>query len=124
MNAAQEIDVVNPSPHRPHHAVDEPVLVQAPPVPAAAAQEPPKLRVEKLNAWYGPTHAIRDVSLTVPPRSVMAAIGPSGCGKSTFLRCLNRMHELVPGARSEGGVFVDGEDLYARGVDPVHLRRR
>jgi phosphate transport system ATP-binding protein len=54
----------------------------------------------------------------------MAIIGPSGGGKSTFLRCLNRMHELVPGARSEGGVHVDGEDLYARGVDPVDLRRR
>ena len=56
--------------------------------------------------------------------TVLAVIGPSGCGKSTFLRCLNRMHELIPGARSEGEVLLDGEDLYARGVDPVHLRRR
>jgi phosphate transport system ATP-binding protein len=85
---------------------------------------PPKLRVEKLNMWFGKNHVLRDVSLDVPALSVMAVIGPSGCGKSTFLRCLNRMHELVPGARSEGGVFLEGEDLYARGVDPVVLRRR
>ncbi len=84
----------------------------------------PKLRVEGLQAWFGKNHVLRDVSLDVPALSVTAVIGPSGCGKSTFLRCLNRMHELVPGARSEGGVYVDGQDLYARGVDPVGLRRR
>ena len=84
----------------------------------------PKIRVEKLQAYFGHRHVLRDVTLEVPPRSVTAIIGPSGCGKSTFLRCLNRMHELVPGARSEGDVFVDDENLYARGVDPVHLRRR
>jgi phosphate transport system ATP-binding protein len=67
---------------------------------------------------------LRDVSVDVPAHSVLAVIGPSGCGKSTFVRCLNRMHELVPGARSDGGVFLDGDDLYARGVDPVLLRRR
>jgi phosphate transport system ATP-binding protein len=85
---------------------------------------PPKVRVEALQAWFGDRHVLRDVSLEVPAHSVLAVIGPSGCGKSTFLRCLNRMHELVPGARSQGGVYVDGEDLYARGVDPVRLRRR
>jgi phosphate transport system ATP-binding protein len=124
MNAAQEIDVVNPSPQRIHHGVDSPVPVPVAPSPAFVVQEPPKLRVEKLNAWYGPTHAIHDVSLTVPPRSVMAAIGPSGCGKSTFLRCLNRMHELIPGARAEGTLLLDGKDLLGRDVDPVTLRRR
>jgi phosphate transport system ATP-binding protein len=86
--------------------------------------EPAKLRVEKLQAYFDRRHVLRDVSVDVPADSVLAVIGPSGCGKSTFLRCLNRMHELVPGASSEGGVFLDGEDLYARGVDPVHLRRR
>jgi phosphate transport system ATP-binding protein len=86
--------------------------------------EPAKLRVEKLQAYFDSRHVLRDVSLGVQAYSVLAVIGPSGCGKSTFLRCLNRMHELVPGAHSEGGVFLDGEDLYARGVDPVHLRRR
>ena len=83
-----------------------------------------KLRIDRLQAWFGDRHVLRDVSIEVPSSSVMAVIGPSGCGKSTFLRCLNRMHELVPGARSDGGVFLDGEDLYRRGVDPVLLRRR
>jgi len=92
--------------------------------PPAAGKEQPKLLVERLNAWYGSNHALRDVSLVVPPRSVMAAIGPSGCGKSTFLRCLNRMHELLPGARAEGRLLLDGKDLLGREVDPVVLRRR
>ncbi len=83
-----------------------------------------KLRVEKLKAWFGPKLALKEVTLSVPERTVLAVIGPSGCGKSTFLRCINRMHELVPGARSEGRLLLDGEDLYARGVDPVLLRRR
>jgi phosphate transport system ATP-binding protein len=84
--------------------------------------ENPKLSVRQLNAWFGGTRALRDISLSMPARSVTAIIGPSGCGKSTFVRCLNRMHELTPGARSEGVVLVDGEDVYA--VDPVSLRRR
>jgi phosphate transport system ATP-binding protein len=100
----------------------------APPRPGApsatAAGEQPKLTIERLNAWYGRNHALRDVNLLVPPRSVMAAIGPSGCGKSTFLRCLNRMHELIPGARAEGKLLLDGQDLLGRAVDPVVLRRR
>jgi phosphate transport system ATP-binding protein len=84
----------------------------------------PKIRVDGLQVWFGANHVLRDVSLDVPAYSIMAVIGPSGCGKSTFLRCLNRMHELVPNARSEGGVYLDGDNLYARGVDPVVLRRR
>jgi phosphate transport system ATP-binding protein len=82
------------------------------------------MRVERLQAYFHDNHVLRDVTIDVPPLSVLAVIGPSGCGKSTFLRCLNRMHELVPGARAEGSVTLDGEDLYARGVDPVRLRRR
>jgi phosphate transport system ATP-binding protein len=82
------------------------------------------MRVERLQAYFHDNHVLRDVSIDVPGLSVLAVIGPSGCGKSTFLRCLNRMHELVPGARSEGSVTIDGEDLYARGIDPVRLRRR
>ena len=85
---------------------------------------PAKMRVEKLQAYFNDRHVLRDVSIDVAALSVLSVIGPSGCGKSTFLRCLNRMHELVPGARSEGSVFLDSDDLYARGVDPVHLRRR
>ncbi|HZS39546.1 MAG TPA: phosphate ABC transporter ATP-binding protein PstB [Polyangia bacterium] len=84
----------------------------------------PKLEVEKLNAWFGTTRALKDISLGVQARSVLAIIGPSGCGKSTFVRCLNRMHELTPGARSEGTVLLDGEDLFSGGMDPVRLRRR
>ena len=81
-----------------------------------------KLEVDKLDAWFGETRAVKSISLAVPPCSVTAIIGPSGCGKSTFVRCLNRMHELTPSARSEGRVLLDGEDVYA--VDPVYLRRR
>jgi len=83
-----------------------------------------KIEVQKLNAWFKTTHALKDVSLTVPQNTVLAIIGPSGCGKSTFVRCINRMHELVPGARQSGKVLVDGQDLHARRVDPVNLRRR
>ncbi len=86
--------------------------------------EKPKLEVQKLNAWFGENRAIKDISMSVPPRTVLAIIGPSGCGKSTFVRCLNRMHELTPGARSAGTVLLDGEDVYSGGVDPVYLRRR
>jgi phosphate transport system ATP-binding protein len=124
MNASQEIAVVNPSSRR---SLDVAETAEAIPPPAPAppvADEPPKLTVEKLNAWYGATRALHDVSLAVSPRSVMAAIGPSGCGKSTFLRCLNRMHELIPGARAEGTLLIDGRDLLGRDVDPVSLRRR
>jgi phosphate transport system ATP-binding protein len=93
-------------------------------VAAGAPKPKPKVEVEHLNAWFGSTLAIKDVSIQVPENSVLAVIGPSGCGKSTFLRCLNRMHELVPGARAEGKLLLDGQDLYAAGVDPVLLRRR
>ena len=80
--------------------------------------------VRGLKAWFGPSLVIKGVNLTVAPNAVTAIIGPSGCGKSTFIRCLNRMHETVPGARVTGGVFLNEEDLYAPGVDPVDVRRR
>ena len=83
-----------------------------------------KIEVRGLDAYFRTTHALRSVSLGVPANTVLAIIGPSGCGKSTFVRCINRMHELVPGARQTGQIFVDGKDLHARGVDPVDLRRR
>ena len=83
-----------------------------------------KIDVRSLNAWFKHNHALRNVSLTVPENTVLAIIGPSGCGKSTFVRCLNRMHELVPGARQSGMVLVDGQDLHGKRVDPVDLRRR
>src|SRR5258708_18060544 len=82
-----------------------------------------RIEVSGLNVYYGDFKAIEDVSMTVEPRSVTAFIGPSGCGKSTFLRTLNRMHEVLPGARVQGKVFLDDEDLYAPSVDPVAVRR-
>ncbi len=91
-------------------------------LPQVDTSQQPKLQVQGLNAWFGNTRAVKDISISVEPRSVLAIIGPSGCGKSTFVRCLNRMHELTPGARSEGRVLLDGEDVYQ--VDPVYLRRR
>ncbi len=80
--------------------------------------------VDKLSAWYGRQRALKDVSLVIPRRKITAVIGPSGCGKSTFIRCLNRMHEVIPGARVTGRVLLDGADIYAPGVDPVVIRRR
>jgi phosphate transport system ATP-binding protein len=79
--------------------------------------------VANLNIYYGDFLAVEDVTLSIPARSVTALIGPSGCGKSTFLRSLNRMHEVIRGARVEGKVLVDGRDLYASDVDPVDVRR-
>nr|WP_274637423.1 phosphate ABC transporter ATP-binding protein PstB [Microbacterium bovistercoris] len=79
--------------------------------------------VTDLNVYYGDFLAVEGISLHIEPRSVTAFIGPSGCGKSTFLRTLNRMHEVIPGARVEGQVLLDGDDLYASGVDPVNVRR-
>ena len=81
-----------------------------------------RLDVKDLNIYYGAFHAVKDVSLEVAPRSITAFIGPSGCGKSTVLRTLNRMHEVTPGARVEGRVLLDGEDIYGRGIDPVSVR--
>jgi len=83
----------------------------------------PRLATENLTAWYGSTTGVRNVSLTFDENTVTALIGPSGCGKSTMLRCLNRMHELVPGARTEGHVRLDGHDIYERGVNPIAVRR-
>jgi phosphate transport system ATP-binding protein len=80
--------------------------------------------VRDLNAWYGSFQALRGTNLLVAPRRITAVIGPSGCGKSTFIRCLNRMHEVVPKAYATGQVLLRGEDIYAPGVDAVEVRRR
>ncbi|CAM06255.1 phosphate ABC transporter ATP-binding protein (PhoT family) [Saccharopolyspora erythraea NRRL 2338] len=82
-----------------------------------------RLDIKDLNLFYGKFHAVQDVTLQVPARSVTAFIGPSGCGKSTVLRSLNRMHEVIPGARVDGKVLLDGEDIYDGKVDPVQVRR-
>jgi phosphate transport system ATP-binding protein len=83
-----------------------------------------RIDVNDLNVYYGDFLAVEGVSMTIQPRSVTAFIGPSGCGKSTFLRTLNRMHEVIPGAHVNGEVLIDGDDLYGPGVDPVLVRRQ
>lgn len=82
------------------------------------------INVSGENIYYGDFLAVKDVNVAIPAKAVTALIGPSGCGKSTFLRSLNRMHEVIPGARVEGSVVVDGQDIYASGVDPVEVRGR
>ncbi|HSJ63101.1 MAG TPA: phosphate ABC transporter ATP-binding protein PstB [Gemmatimonadaceae bacterium] len=112
-------------------------MIEAPPTAARAGaratvrdqdtaeQAPtrPRIVVAGLDAYFGATRAVRDVSMTIDDHRVTAVIGPSGCGKSTFLRCLNRMHETIPLARVEGSVKLDGQDIYARGVNPIAVRK-
>ena len=83
-----------------------------------------RIEVNDLNVYYSKFLAVEGVSLTIEPRTVTAFIGPSGCGKSTFLRTLNRMHEVIPGAYVDGEVLIDGNNLYGTGVDPVLVRRQ
>ncbi len=95
------------------------------PTPAAPAPDgPDKITVKGLEFYYGDFHALTDVTVPIKSTAVTAFIGPSGCGKSTFIRCFNRMNDLIPGTRLEGKVTLDGQDIYAPGVDPVDLRRR
>lgn len=82
------------------------------------------IRTENLNFFYGPTHALHDINISIPQKQVTAFIGPSGCGKSTFLRTLNRMNDIIDGTRVEGKVLIDGEDIYAGDTDVVMLRKR
>jgi phosphate transport system ATP-binding protein len=98
-----------------HHQGTEPMTMNA---------DRNRIDVENLNIYYGDFLAVRDVTMTIEPRSITALIGPSGCGKSTFIRSLNRMHEVIPGARVEGSVRLGGEEIYGQGVDPVAVRRR
>src|SRR5687768_7599246 len=108
--------------------VTPPVLRPTPPQPASDARPPaaepvaPALRINGLNAYYGATHAIGDVTLEIPRGMVTAIIGPSGCGKSTLLRCVNRMHEVTPGARATGKVLIGDVDIYAPQTNPVEVR--
>ena len=84
----------------------------------------PILEAKSLNLWYGPNHALHDVSVAIPERQITAFIGPSGCGKSTFLRTLNRMNDLIPSVKIEGEVDFHGKNIYDGGVDPTLLRKR
>ena len=82
-----------------------------------------RIDANNVTAYYGSFKAIENINLTVEPKTVTALIGPSGCGKSTFLRSINRMHEVLPGARVEGSLTIDGQDIYDRDVDVTAVRR-
>ena len=94
------------------------------PEPAIIENEKPVFEVKDVSLWYGDKQAIKNVTIDLPAKAVTAIIGPSGCGKSTFLRCLNRMHELIPRTRMTGQVLFRGQDLYGAGIDPAVIRRR
>src|SRR5260221_2387909 len=101
------------------------VLTNSAAVEAAAAEKSAmKMELRKVAVYYRTFPAVIDVSMTIPQNRIVAIIGPSGCGKSTLLRSLNRMNDLVPGARVEGDVMLDGQPLYGPGIDVVDVRRR
>ena len=83
-----------------------------------------RIEIKELNAWFGEKQVLKSIDLGILENAVTAIIGPSGCGKTTLIRCLNRMHEIVPRARVSGKVLLDGEDIYGKDVDPVTIRRR
>ena len=83
-----------------------------------------KVSIKNLNAWFGPRHVIKDLNLDIKANSVTAIIGPSGCGKTTLIRCLNRMHEMTPGATAMGRIYLDDADIYDKKVDSVVIKRR
>jgi len=83
-----------------------------------------KVVIKDINGWFGTKHALKNINLHMEEKTVTALIGPSGCGKTTLLRCLNRMHEMTPGARVKGQVLVDGDDIYDKSMDPVVVKRR
>jgi len=85
---------------------------------------PYKFEIENLNAWFGSKNVLKNINMKIKEKAVTAVIGPSGCGKTTFIRCLNRMHEIVPGAKVSGRVLFNGIDIYNEDVDPVQVRRK
>jgi len=87
-------------------------------------QQPHKVSIKKLEAWFGIKQVLKDINLDIKEKTIIAIIGPSGCGKTTLIRCLNRMHEMTPGSRSRGQVIIDGIDIYDRNIDPVIIKRR
>ncbi|HXE46174.1 MAG TPA: phosphate ABC transporter ATP-binding protein PstB [Conexibacter sp.] len=111
-----------------HIPSSEPPLTASRPVPRGGGAVAPErvaraVTVERLNAWYGDQHSIKDLTLSFAPNRATALIGPSGSGKSTVVRCINRMHEEIPGARAGGRVLLDDVDVYDSGVDVVAVRR-
>jgi phosphate transport system ATP-binding protein len=101
-----------------------PQITRTPSRPAEIKETPLKIRVGKLNFYYGEAHVLHDISIGLHANQVSAFIGPSGCGKSTFLRTLNRMNDIIVGTRADGEVLIDDENIYAGGTNVVDLRRR
>jgi len=83
-----------------------------------------KFEIENLNAWFGSKHVLKNISMKIKEKTVTAIIGPSGCGKTTLIRCVNRMHEIIPNAQVSGKILFNGIDVYAEDVDPVQIRRK
>jgi phosphate transport system ATP-binding protein len=115
----------NPEPQARAEQIGPTVAVSgdSPPAPGRKRRDVGSVQLKGLNAYYGTNHAVRGVSLEFDSEKVTAIIGPSGCGKSTMVRCINRMHEEIPGARAEGEVLLDGLDLYESAIDVVAVRR-
>ncbi len=87
-------------------------------------QQVHKVSIRNLEAWFGSKQALKNINLDVEQKTATSVIGPSGCGKTTLIKCLNRMHEMTPGAKAKGQVIIDGMDIYARNIDPVIIKRR
>jgi len=123
MSAAESIDSASTE-QGPDTHVEQTQQQVAEATPTASVAGDHRIDVTDLDIYYGEFLAVAGVTMTIEPRSITALIGPSGCGKSTFLRSLNRMHEVIDGARVEGRVELNGQDLYGAGVDPVAVRRK
>ena len=107
-----------------HEAIDSGIKGINAPLPAADLQYRYKVSIRNLNAWFGTKQALKNISLDIKKNTATAIIGPSGCGKTTLIRCLNRMHEMMPGATAKGSVILDNMDIYDKRVDPVVIKRR
>lgn len=107
-----------------HEAIDSSVKNIGVRPPTADLQDRYKVSIRNLNAWFGIKQALKNISLDIKKNTATAIIGPSGCGKTTLIRCLNRMHEMTPGATAKGNVILDNIDIYDKGVDPVVIKRR
>lgn len=107
-----------------HEAIDSSIRGIDALSPAADLQYRYKVSIRNLNAWFGTKQALKNISLDIKKNTATAIIGPSGCGKTTLIRCLNRMHEMTPGATAKGSVILDNIDIYDKRVDPVVIKRR
>jgi phosphate transport system ATP-binding protein len=107
-----------------HEAIDSGIENIGVRPPTADLQHRYKVSIRNLNAWFGTKQALKNISLDIKKNTATAIIGPSGCGKTTLIRCLNRMHEMTPGATAKGNVILDNIDIYDKKVDPVVIKRR